>query len=60
MAAGSGRYRHPEDAPEPIKCLIDAMLVVEPDQRPDIQKVGRAQGPLIDLQVIDLVEAIME
>nr|XP_019042256.1 NAK protein kinase [Kwoniella bestiolae CBS 10118]OCF21186.1 NAK protein kinase [Kwoniella bestiolae CBS 10118] len=39
MAVGSGRYRHPAGYSENLVSLIDAMLVVDPDQRPDIQKV---------------------
>ncbi|TXT07279.1 hypothetical protein VHUM_03449 [Vanrija humicola] len=39
MAVLSGRYRHPGGYSERLTKLIDAMLVVDPAQRPDIQKV---------------------
>lgn len=39
MAVGSGRYKHPEGASPTLVKLIDAMLVVEPEKRPDIQTV---------------------
>ncbi|RSH80238.1 uncharacterized protein EHS24_008811 [Apiotrichum porosum] len=47
MAVMSGRYRHPGGYSERLTKLIDAMLVVDPEQRPDIQ------------QVLDLTEAAM-
>ena len=40
MAVGSGRYKHPEGASERLVKLIDAMLVVDPEKRPDIQQVS--------------------
>lgn len=39
MAVGSGRYRHPEGYSEKFVKLIDSLLVVDPEQRPDIEKV---------------------
>lgn len=44
MAVGSGRYRHPPNSgySDKVKELIDAMLVVEPEKRPDITKVSSA------------------
>ncbi|WVQ98750.1 hypothetical protein IAU59_005881 [Kwoniella sp. CBS 9459] len=39
MAVGSGRYRHPPGYSPKFVALIDAMLVVDPEQRPDIQTV---------------------
>nr|XP_031862777.1 uncharacterized protein CI109_001789 [Kwoniella shandongensis]KAA5529849.1 hypothetical protein CI109_001789 [Kwoniella shandongensis] len=39
MAVGSGRYRHPPGYSQTLVSLIDAMLVVDPAQRPDIQRV---------------------
>lgn len=40
MAVLSGRYRHPSSGySERLTKLIDAMLVLDPAQRPDIQKV---------------------
>ncbi|WRT67161.1 uncharacterized protein IL334_004127 [Kwoniella shivajii] len=39
MAVGSGRYRHPGGYSPKFVSLIDSMLVVDPEQRPDIQKV---------------------
>lgn len=39
MAVMSGRYRHPGGYSDRVTKLIDAMLVVDPEQRPDIQKV---------------------
>ncbi|WVF72172.1 hypothetical protein IAT40_006984 [Kwoniella sp. CBS 6097] len=39
MAVGSGRYRHPPGYSSKFVALIDAMLVVDPEQRPDIQTV---------------------
>jgi serine/threonine kinase 16 len=43
MAVTSGRYRHPANGgySEKVKKLIDACLVVDPEQRPDINKVSR-------------------
>lgn len=41
MAVMSGRYRHPGGYSERLTKLIDAMLVVDPEQRPDIQQVRR-------------------
>lgn len=42
MSVGSGRYRHPSSPySDNLKGLIDAMLVVDPEKRPDIDKVGR-------------------
>jgi serine/threonine kinase 16 len=43
MAVTSGRYRHPPNNSgytDKVKGLIDAMLVVEPEKRPDIDKVS--------------------
>ncbi|OCF55668.1 NAK protein kinase [Kwoniella mangroviensis CBS 10435] len=40
MAVGSGRYKHPGGYSQSLVSLIDAMLIVNPEQRPDIQKVG--------------------
>lgn len=41
MSVGSGRYRHPSSPySDNLKKLIDAMLVVDPEKRPDIVKVG--------------------
>lgn len=37
MAVGSGRYRQPSGYSEKLVNLIDAMLVVDPAGRPDIQ-----------------------
>ncbi|KAK8869785.1 hypothetical protein IAR55_000353 [Kwoniella newhampshirensis] len=42
MAVGSGRYRHPAGYSQKFVSLIDAMLVVDPDQRPDIQETEEA------------------
>ncbi|WVQ70051.1 uncharacterized protein L199_008275 [Kwoniella botswanensis] len=39
MAVGSGRYKHPGGYSQSLVSLIDAMLIVDPEQRPDIQKV---------------------
>ncbi|KAE8537969.1 hypothetical protein D1P53_006036 [Cryptococcus gattii VGV] len=39
MAVGSGRYRHGTGYSQDFVQLIDSMLVVDPEQRPDIQKV---------------------
>lgn len=39
MAVGSGRYRHPAGASLKMVELIDALLVVDPAKRPDIQAV---------------------
>ncbi|KAK6902961.1 hypothetical protein I203_108222 [Kwoniella mangroviensis CBS 8507] len=39
MAVGSGRYKHPGGYSQSLVSLIDAMLIVNPEQRPDIQKV---------------------
>ncbi|KAK4684330.1 serine/threonine kinase 16, partial [Tremellales sp. Uapishka_1] len=41
MSVGSGRYRHPPNSgySESLRKLIDSMLVVDPENRPDIQKV---------------------
>ena len=39
MAVASGRYRHPGGYSEKFTKLIDAMLVVEPSNRPDIETV---------------------
>ena len=39
MVVGSGRYKHPEGASPTLVKLIDAMLVVDPEKRPDIQTV---------------------
>jgi serine/threonine kinase 16 len=39
MAVGSGRYRHPGGYSEKFVNLIDAMLVVDPEKRPDIEAV---------------------
>jgi serine/threonine kinase 16 len=72
MAVMSGRYRHPGGYSDRVTKLIDAMLVVDPAERPDIQKVGcvRVQPgiklshapPHVSIglrshQVIDLTEA---
>lgn len=46
MAVMSGRYRHPGGYSERLTKLIDALLVVDPAQRPDIQKV-RQDGPYL-------------
>ena len=43
MAVTSGRYRHPANNggySDKVKALIDACLVVDPERRPDINKVG--------------------
>lgn len=44
MAVTSGRYRHPADGgySDKVKGLVDACLVVDPEQRPDINKVSSA------------------
>jgi serine/threonine kinase 16 len=41
MAVGSGRYRHPDNSSysEKVRKLIDFMLVVDPEKRPDIEQV---------------------
>lgn len=39
MAVGSGRYRHPGGYSEKLVKLIDSMLVVDPEKRPDIEAV---------------------
>jgi serine/threonine kinase 16 len=42
MAVMSGRYRHPANNggySEKVKGLIDGMLVVDPERRPDIDQV---------------------
>ncbi|KAL7424144.1 Serine/threonine-protein kinase env7 [Cryptotrichosporon argae] len=39
MAVQSGRYRHPGGGSDRLVALIDSMLVVDPEKRPDIQKV---------------------
>ncbi|OWZ58603.1 serine/threonine kinase 16 [Cryptococcus neoformans c45] len=39
MAVGSGRYRHPTGYSQDFVQLIDSMLIVDPEHRPDIQKV---------------------
>lgn len=39
MAVGSGRYRHPSGYSDRLVALIDALLVVNPAERPDIQTV---------------------
>jgi serine/threonine kinase 16 len=39
MAVASGRYRHPGGYSDKLVKLIDAMLVVEPTNRPDIETV---------------------
>jgi serine/threonine kinase 16 len=39
MAVASGRYRHPGGYSEKLVKLIDALLVVDPEQRPDIELV---------------------
>lgn len=44
MSVGSGRYRHPRDAPPKLVQLIDAMLIVDPDQRPAIEQVWQKRA----------------
>lgn len=39
MAVGSGRYRHPGGYSEKFVRLVDSMLVVDPEKRPDIEAV---------------------
>lgn len=39
MAVGSGRYRHLTGYSQDFVQLIDSMLIVDPENRPDIQKV---------------------
>jgi serine/threonine kinase 16 len=39
MAVASGRYRHPGGYSEKVVKLIDALLIVDPEQRPDIEAV---------------------
>lgn len=39
MAVGSGRYRHPGGYSEKFVKLVDSMLVVDPEKRPDIEAV---------------------
>lgn len=39
MAVGSGRYRHPGGYSDTFVGLVDALLVVDPDQRPGIERV---------------------
>jgi len=39
MAVGSGRYKHPAGASSRLVSLVDAMLIVDPEKRPDIEKV---------------------
>ncbi|RXK39507.1 NAK protein kinase [Tremella mesenterica] len=39
MAVGSGRYRHPGGYSPKLIALIDSMLIVDPEKRPDIEKV---------------------
>ena len=41
MAVGSGRYRHPTGYSDKLVGLIDAMLVVNPDDRPDVERVSQ-------------------
>ena len=45
MAVSSGRYRHPANGgySDRLKGLVDACLVVDPEQRPDINKVSFCQ-----------------
>ena len=45
MAVTSGRYRHPAKGgySDKVKGLVDACLVVDPEQRPDINKVSSAR-----------------
>lgn len=41
MAVLNARYKHPESAySQGLKALIDAMLKVNPKERPDIQQVS--------------------
>lgn len=42
MSVMSGRYRHPQNGgySEKLKGLIDSCLVVDPEQRPNINKVS--------------------
>lgn len=39
MAVASGRYRHPGGYSDKLVTLIDALLVVDPINRPDIETV---------------------
>jgi serine/threonine kinase 16 len=41
LAVQNGRYKHPAGAPysEGVRKLIDGMLKVDPEQRPDIHQV---------------------
>ncbi|ODO11615.1 hypothetical protein I350_00397 [Cryptococcus amylolentus CBS 6273] len=39
MAVGSGRYKQPPGYSQKFVALIDSMLVVDPEQRPNIQQV---------------------
>jgi serine/threonine kinase 16 len=39
MAVASGRYRHPGGYSDKFVQLIDSMLVVDPERRPDIETV---------------------
>jgi len=45
MAVGSGRFRHPPGYSPRLVSLIDALLVVDPEKRPDIQKVSPHRLP---------------
>lgn len=47
----SGRYRHPPNNggyTDKIKGLIDAMLVVDPDKRPDIDQVRQSPSNTLE------------
>lgn len=48
MAVGSGRYRHPGGYSDKFVKLIDALLVVDAEERPDIE------------QVIEMTKAVLE
>lgn len=63
MAVGSGRYKHPPGLSNRLSDLIDALLVVDPEQRPDIENVRGPSQIMFGadkLQVLHLTEAAMK
>ena len=46
MAVGSGRYRHPGGGSPKLVALIDALLVVDPEKRLNIDQVSTASTSL--------------
>lgn len=68
MSVMSGRYKHPANNAgysDKVKGLIDGMLIVEPEKRPDIDRVRFSRhvysGSGIELivQVIQMTEAAL-